>query len=537
MGADVRVLVGEARAEARRRLRRRTLPAVGVLLAVTAGFGVGAVVGDGGLAVVAAWFAALAVVLAGALPLRHPHRAPALEVETVAGTPSSVLRRPPGAFRAGLAILAVSAVLPAALAGLALTEGRPDIALGAAAVAVLLLVPVGAALAGAYVPGDLALGPHGIRYRHLGLESWVAWDDVDVVEVREPATQVDVVAPDGGVRHRYRAGLLRGQRAAPPEWAELHLREWGVLATDVGRLLLHYAAAPADRAELGTPAAAARWQAITTLPVDLRQAAWRVGEDDGLERVPQRRQDAALRVWHDAPGDRAAAAAGGYARRRLTAGLVVLGLAVVVGAVSRVDSPAGVVAALGIAVAVAAGVALVLVAPRRLDVGRAPDEGGVARTDGVVLRRSAVRLWLGAAVPGGLALAAGAALVNNAVSWPAGVTAAVGLLTAGLLAPAVLVALGGYSPGELLLTEQELRYRSGLRSWRAAWGDLVQVDAMWDDVVRVERRDGAVHWLDARGLPVPSDDVVDLLEGYVLAGGPRGDTRSVAAVLRRVEGT
>lgn len=57
---------------------------------------------------------------------------------------------------------------------------------------------------------------------------------------------------------------------------------------------------------------------------------------------------------------------------------------------------------------------------------------------------------------------------------------------------------------------------------------------MWDGVVRLERHDGTTLRLDAAGMPAHPYPVVDLLAAHVQKGGPRGETRSVETVRRRL---
>ena len=532
---DVRVLVAEAERDARRRLQRRGGPGV-VLFAVLGGASVAAgvtTVDPRGLGI-GLWFLAMGVTGGLALALRHRGAGPRVVDRTRAG--ATRLRRPAGAFRAGLAMLGVVALMPWGLIALGtgrLWNGGVPVLLG-----LLLALPALAALTGRYVAGELVLSRDTLRYRHLGFEATVTWDDVAVVSVSEPTREVRLRLLLGrSARTRHRAGPLRGQRAETDGSVVLRLDEWGLLATDVARLVLHYAARPADRAELGTPAARERLERLRALRVDQRLGQWLVGRDTGLEDRGPSDRDAALPVWRTPPGDVGTDGLLAMYRGQALAVLAAVSLAFAWGAWEGMAGAAGAVAAVALVVAAVAFGVLAFSAPRRrpsLDV--VDVAGPVSALDGVVLRRPAVPPRLLATALAGSGTAAGALVAHTAGTWPVVLTVVGAGVAVALVAPAVLLATRKVSVGELRLDEDGLAYRSRASSFTARWVDVARVDAMTDDVVRVERRDGVVGRLDLRGMLAGAYFVTIALATYARQGSPRGDTRSLEVMRLRLLG-
>lgn len=530
----MRDLTREAQVHARRRLRRRAGPGTFLFFVLAVAF-LPFAGREPAMGVVGAVLLATVLATTAAAVLRHPRRGPVLRETVVGGSPATVLSRPAGGFWAGLAVLGALALLPGAAAWALGAGGNTLGAVVAGALALAVASPLLAALAGRYAAGEVVLTAHGLRYRHLGLESTSAWEDLVDVLVDEASSEVRLrPSHPTRTRHRYRAGPVRGQHADPSGVLVLQVREWGLLATDAGRLVLHYAGTPADRTELGTPAVRERLRGLMGLPVERRHDAWLVGRDTGLRTYAFDEQDVAAPVWVDSAHDTATSALLETYRYRGMFAAALLGLGLVVAAFTLMPGPLGVVAAAGLAVASGAGVGLAFTSPKRPDLAAAGDSGLVDRLDGVVLRRAPLRHRLVATACAGTGVALGAFAVNPAGSWPAPVTVVAGLLAAAFLVPAVRTATGRSAAGELVLDETGLAYRAGRASWTVGWAELARVDAMWDGVVRLERHDGTTLRLDVAGMPAHPYPVVELLAAYVRSGGPRGDTRSVETVRRRL---
>lgn len=530
----MRDLTREAQQHARRRLRRRALPGTLLFLVLALAF-LPFAGREPAMGVVGAVLLATVLATSTAAVLRHPRRGPVLRETLVEGSPATVLSRPAGGFWAGLAVLGALALLPGAAAWGLGAGGNTLGAVIAGAVALAVASPLLAALAGRYVAGEVVLTAHGLRYRHLGLESTAAWEDLVDVLVDEASSEVRLrPSHPTRTRHRHRAGPVRGQHADPSGVLVLQVREWGLLATDVGRLVLHYAGTPADRTELGTPAARERLRRLTGLPVERRHDAWLVGRDTGLRTYAFDEQDVATPVWVDSAHDTATSALLEMYRYRGMFAAGLLGLGLVITALALMPGAPGFVAAAGLVVASGGGMGLVFTSPKRPDLAAAGDSGLVDRLDGVVLRRAPLRHRLVATACAGTGVALSAVVVHSAGAWPVPATVVTSLLAAALLVPALLAATGRSAAGELVLDEAGLAYRAGRAAWSVGWSELARVDAMWDGVVRLERHDRTTLRLDVAGMPAHPYPVAELLTTYVRSGGPRGDTRSVETVRRRL---
>src|SRR5690606_36848611 len=215
--------------------------------------------------------------------LRHPRQpSPVRGVLDDDGGDVSILRKPTGGFRAGWTLLGGFAVLVVAgvARGLADDPGPGDFvpALFGLAFALILAIPAVFALTGKAHAGELAFHDGGLRFRQSTVRVALAWDDVVAVHVDEPLAEVRLtLAPDSPTLADKRAKLRDGDLV-------LGLSEWGILPTDVARLILELANDRGFRRDAGDPAAiSARLDSLRALPVRHRRASWTVGQDTGAE--------------------------------------------------------------------------------------------------------------------------------------------------------------------------------------------------------------------------------------------------------------
>ena len=534
---DLRPLLVEAEDEVRRTRMRRVVPGAALLMVLGLLFllatPVQPAVGVGGLVLVS--IAALSLLAA---VLRNRTRELVVRRAQVGGAPATVLRRRKGSFVAGMGVLAVLAAVPLGLGLLVASTEHLALGLVLPLVGVAMAWPVVVALLGRYVPGEVALGRFGVRYRHLGLESTILWDVIAEVAVDEPERALHLRPVHGSsARHRYRA-FPRGQRSTPDGAVVLRLHDWGPLATHVGRLVVHYAEHPEDRGELGTPAADARWQALLTRPVYRRRSSWDVGKGQS-EQTPDVELDEGgwMPLWRDSHQETTQQwMVESYKTRAQFAGGVLL-LALVVLAATQVPRPLAGLSAAALLLAAVPAVLLAFVEPRGLGLAPVAQPGSAILVQGGVrLRRSPVRLRLQATVLLGLGLGAGAALAGFASRMPSVWLVMGAVVVLALLALPVLVLTRRVVAGELRIDESDVAYHCGLHRWSVPWHQVERVDVVRDDILRLGLRDGSAVRADASDMGEWVSDVAQLLERYVEQGGPRGDTRDVETVRRALHG-
>jgi hypothetical protein len=521
---DVRVLLGEAREAARARLLRTLLPGTVPLLA---------------LAVLAAtsprtWpltipLALLAAsVLAIALLGHRGHASVRGSGED--GDAATVIVRPCGEFWASSAAVGSLSLLVLGLLLVGVLDNPVSFLVGLVAIGGLAIQPV-AALTGHQVPGNLTLDPEGVRYRRRSARVAVEWDAVREVRVDESLGELRLIVDRWVPGSRPLEDFEDGAREVV-----LRLRGWGVLPTDVARLVLHYAAHPEDRAELAdSEAVTARLRHQSLTPVVRRRAVWAVGEDSGLEDVRRLDLDPWVPVWRATGSDVTRRALLGYHSVRALGLLCVLGVVVGGGALRGYvgPGPLGIAALLGVVTAVLSGTALLYVSGEdRRVIGRplvTESKDGVTRA---TLGRARLRSWLAAVSGLGFAVSAAVTTFRFVGQWP--VLAVVGgaVLTLVLLAP-LLVTLTGWSAGQLVIDDAGFTYRTGWRAVRVPWTQLVRADAMWGSVVRVERRDGPPLRIDLREMATNISAVVGFLDECARNGRARR-IRDVDALYHRL---
>ncbi|MBO1751440.1 hypothetical protein J4G33_06445 [Actinotalea sp. BY-33] len=529
--ADLRPLLAGVEDEVRRQRLRTVIPGAVLMLVLGAGLLLAAD-GDAGMGLAGAGAAALGVSGLASAVLRHRNRDLPLRTEQVDGAPATVLRRRAGWFWAGMSVLGVVAGAVLLLAVGALSTGSSVLAAGLAVVGLGLAWPLAFAAVGLYVPGNVALTGSGVRYRHLGLESMIAWEHLGAVTVLEGQRLLVLhPAPDTSAQHRYRA-WPRGQRIHPDGVVTAMLQDWGTLATDVGRLVLHYAENPTERSELGTPAAAARWGHLTTRPVLHRADQWVVGvdrpstDDDHATVDPD--DGAWLPLWEPSADEHARRGVQQSMNGRLW---VAVGLLVGLPGVSAFGEPGpwGPVSLGAFAAAGLTTIALGLVSPRPPELAALEGPGALTTPrGGVVLRCSSVRLRMGAVALASLAVGT-VATVALFASSPGALLLGT-LLALALLVVPVLVATRRLVVRELQLDEETITYRAGSRRQAVPWAQLTRVDVLRDGVIRLGLTDGDAVRIDVGGMSAHPGKVAMLLVRYRRQGGPRGETRDVGTV-------
>lgn len=561
---DLRPLVERAAEVSDLRQRRTGMRAAAVLLGLAALFVAVSVAQDrpGGLVLAVALVGTAAMALVGALVHR---RRPVAVLRTVPGTLPGITPSTTGAatqVRAPGARLAQVMLMLAWLGASAAGVGVTGVRRGAVVLGVLLLVsgvalvlpPVMWAL-GRYVPGALTMDRETLRYRAFGLESTVRWADVAAVEWSEPEHRLVLrVGPDAAVTHRYRSWPLRGLRADGPTSAVLAVRDWGLLPTDLARLVVLCAADPAARAELGTPTALLRARGLVGQPFARPTGRWQAGaglptdHPESTAPTPGLADGAAADqpVWHE-PAVIATRRVAGYYRRRffLTLGAVSVAVGFSAGIVGIVEPASGVpllaLATAGLCSAIAA-----------LRTFPPPSLAPVARTaphgaDGVVLARSRAqhRLRVAAVVSLGVWLASTAFVLGELSGDAWGVL--VGVLAVPLLTAPLLVLRGVVTPGAITVTPAGIGYRNGLRRWSVPWSSVQSAQLAWDDVVYLRLHLAATpggadrrtvsprgRLLDARGTAASGTALAQAVDHWAQRGGPGTEALDVSAVATRL---
>lgn len=534
---DVRGLVLESHADARARVRRRSLPAtilfaalgvwVFTALPLAAERGAGATWVAGGLGV---WAFGMAAAGVGLGLLRHPRRrSPVRGVVDDDGGQVSILRKPTGGFRASWTLFGGLAVLILAAVTVSLVDDPGPSEFIAApfglAIGLLLAIPAVSALTGKAHAGELAFHDGGLRFRQSTVRVALAWDDVVAVHVDEPLAEVRLtLIPDSPMLADKRAKTRDGD-------VVLSLSEWGILPTDVARLILEFANDRESRRDAGDPAGVtARLDALRALPVPRRRASWTVGRDSGAEVVHRSDAD----PWVPVRGTELTEEFSEAFRMRFiflpgVAGTLLAVFVLVLvgpgwwGAIASLGFATGAVALTTLAASSGEG---------RGGVG--PPLAAVSSGDGVVLRRGTRRSTALVVAGVGFACAVAAVTVRFAESWPVLAVAVGAAVACALLIPLGVRLAGRWHVGELVLGEHALTYRSGSSTTSVPWSELARADALWRSFLRVEDRDGASWRIDVRNMATTPGALVRLLEDYVRAGGPRGETRDAEALRLRL---
>ncbi|KGM13429.1 hypothetical protein [Cellulomonas bogoriensis] len=528
--SDLRPLLVEVEDEVRRRRVRLLVPAAAVLLlfGVLMLFGAGhdPLLGFAGAGVALFGVASTIVVV-----IRHRARGVRLRTERVDGAPATVVRLRAAGFWASMGVLGAIALI--ALVGGVVAASGGDVGLGVVlgVVAVVVGWPLVLAAVGRSVPGDVTLTAAGVRYRILGLESVIAWEHLEAVTVFEGRrTLLLHPAPDTSASHRYRTWPRR-RHAKREGMVEVGMQDWGVLATDVGRLILHYAQNPSDRAELGTPAATGRWNQVTAAAVPRRFDQWVVGDPgtrshDGTH--PGDEGDAGWPLWVDTSQDAAFRSIQWGGRLWLALGvLLILPGAFAIGE----PGPWGPVAVGAFALAGLMTVALGMVSPRPPGlVAAGPSVQAPTADGGVVLRGSAVLMRMGAVVLFSLAVGTAATTLLFATTLIAGLGGV--LLALALLVVPVLVVTGRMVARELHLDEHGLTYRSRWSRSTVPWSRAVRADLLRDGQIRVGLPDGGSIRVDAGAMAASPGQVAIVLDRYARHDGPRGETRDLEGMRR-----
>jgi hypothetical protein len=532
---DVRGLVLESNADARARVRRRVVPAtmlftvlgVWVFTALPlAGRGAGAVGVAVGLGV---WAFGMAAAGACVGLLRHPRRrSPVRGTLDEDGGRVSILRKPTGGFRASWTLLGGFALLVIAGVSVSLVDDPGPRELIAApfgvAIALLLALPAVGALTGKAHAGELAFHDGGLRFHQSTVRVALAWDDVVAVHVDEPLAEVRLtLAPDSPTLADKRAKLRDGDLV-------LGLSEWGILPTDVARLILELANDRGFRRDAGDPAAiSARLDSLRALPVHHRRASWTVGQDTGAEEDLRSDTDPEVPVRGKELTEEFSEAF----RMRV---IFVPGMAGILLAVFMLVlvGPGwwGAIAGLGVGTGAVALTTLAASSGQgRGGVG--PPLAALTTGDGVVLRRGARRSTAAVVAGAGFACAVVAVTARFSETLPTLAVVAGAGVACGLLVPLAARIAGRWYVGELVLDNHALTYRSGTSTASVPWAQLVRADAMWGSVVRVERRDGPPLRIDVRAMATDSSAVVTLLNECA-RHGRAPDLRDVSALHHRL---
>ena len=533
---DVRDLVEQSHADARARVRRRIVPATLLFTALgvwvfTAlpwtGRGAGAMWAAGGLGL---WAFVMAAAGVGLGLFRHPRRrSPVRGVLDDDGGRVSRLRKPTGGFRAastlfgGLALLVLAGVTVSLL-----DEPGPGAFVAApfgVVIGLLLATPAVAALTGKAHAGELVFHEGGLRFHQSTVRAAIAWDDIVAVHVDEPLAEVRLtLVPGSPVLADKRARARDGDVVLP-------LSEWGVLPTDVARLVLALANDHDVRRDAGDPAALeARLEALRAQPVMRRRASWQVGHDSGTEEVERSEAD----PWVPVRSTKLTEEFSEAFRIRVIFVPGVAGLLLAVFVLVLVGPGWwGAVASLG---AATAAVALTTLAASSGEGrgGVGPPLATVASGEGVVLRRGARRTTALVVASAGLAATVAAVTGRFAATWPGLLVVVGAAVVCALLAPLAVRFTSRWYLGELVLDEHGLTYRSGWTTVTVPWSQLVRADALWRSLVRIEDRDGGSWRLDVRNMATTPAALVCLLEDYARAGGPRAATRDAEALRQRL---
>lgn len=323
--SDVRVLWLEAATMLRRRARSRSYPAVVLFAGLGVWVGAYAVTASSaGAGWVTAW--AAAVSLAAWWVGRQGVPSDPLPVTTTTaddGVQGTVLRKPPGLRRARALLLAVLAALPGWVAAVMVVRGEVELAIFTGVIAALLGLPAVNLLTGRVRGEAILVTPQDLRVR-VG-RTWVgiAWDEILAVRADEPFAHVgltltaDAAALSAinkqsrtvlgseheswtrsrkrsklGVRDRYGLG------SPGPDEVLLAVRGWGLMATDVARLVLALASDPAARRDAAdVTAMTARLGALRSRPVLRRRESLTVGADPSGASEQGDELDRWLPVW------------------------------------------------------------------------------------------------------------------------------------------------------------------------------------------------------------------------------------------------
>lgn|GEM_PF-5911281 len=144
----------------------------------------------------------------------------------------------------------------------------PVVAVGAGLVAAAMLWLAVLKATAPDTRGVVHLSPLGISYSGPRFRAALAWDDVAGVLADEARMVLRIaLAPGTPVVVSRNPGWPWRHRAGAPEVLSIAMYGMALLPTDLARVVVHYAAAPGCRSELGTDAALLRIDAVRAEPV------------------------------------------------------------------------------------------------------------------------------------------------------------------------------------------------------------------------------------------------------------------------------